>query len=276
MLFRFIGSTTKTASQALGPTAVILLAIVLFTGFSIPTSAMLGWCRWINYLSPMAWAFESLMINELNGREFPCSNLVPSGAGYDDESLLSRSCNVIGSTAGSDVVVGTRHLSEAFDYHPSHKWRNFGILLSFMVFFLVCNLITSELVASAKSKGEVLVFRRGKVPATKKGSREGDLEDTKTVHKITQDSTAPANNVAKQDSIFHWRNVCYDVQIKNETRRILDHVDGWVKPGTLTALMVRYIGPTIAAGTDKYYRVSPEPARLRYSTHLPAELLWAS
>lgn len=32
-------------------------------------------------------------------------------------------------------------------------------------------------------------------------------------------------------------NICYDVNIKGTTRRILDHVDGWVKPGTLTALM---------------------------------------
>ncbi len=31
--------------------------------------------------------------------------------------------------------------------------------------------------------------------------------------------------------------MCFDVKIKSETRRILDHVDGWVKPGTLTALM---------------------------------------
>lgn len=30
----------------------------------------------------------------------------------------------------------------------------------------------------------------------------------------------------------------YDIKIKGEARRILDHVDGWVKPGTLTALMV--------------------------------------
>ena len=27
------------------------------------------------------------------------------------------------------------------------------------------------------------------------------------------------------------------MSIKKKTRRILDHVDGWVKPGTLTALM---------------------------------------
>jgi ABC-type multidrug transport system ATPase subunit len=38
-------------------------------------------------------------------------------------------------------------------------------------------------------------------------------------------------------SVFHWNNVCYDIKIKKETRRLLDHVDGWVKPGTLTALM---------------------------------------
>ena len=28
-----------------------------------------------------------------------------------------------------------------------------------------------------------------------------------------------------------------DIKIKSENRRILDRVDGWVKPGTLTALM---------------------------------------
>jgi ABC-type multidrug transport system ATPase subunit len=29
----------------------------------------------------------------------------------------------------------------------------------------------------------------------------------------------------------------HSIKIKGEPRRILDHVDGWVKPGTLTALM---------------------------------------
>ena len=132
MLFRFIGSATETASQALAPTAVIILGAILYTGFSIPTRAMLGWSRWINYISPLAWAFESLFINELAEREFPCLSLVPSGPGYEDEPLTSRSCNVIGATLGSDIVDGTRHLTEAFDYDPAHKWRNFAILLAFL------------------------------------------------------------------------------------------------------------------------------------------------
>ena len=41
----------------------------------------------------------------------------------------------------------------------------------------------------------------------------------------------------RQEAIFQWRDVCYDIKIKSEERRILDHVSGWVKPGTLTALM---------------------------------------
>lgn len=41
---------------------------------------------------------------------------------------------------------------------------------------------------------------------------------------------------APQD-IFTWRNVCCDVHIKTETRRLLSNVSGYVKPGTLTALM---------------------------------------
>ena len=32
-------------------------------------------------------------------------------------------------------------------------------------------------------------------------------------------------------------DVCYDIKIKGQERRILSNVDGWVKPGTLTALM---------------------------------------
>jgi ATP-binding cassette, subfamily G (WHITE), member 2, PDR len=155
--------------------------------------------------------------------------------------LTSRVCNIVGATPGSAVVSGTRHLSIAFDYDVSHKWRNFGILLAFLVFLLACNLITSEIVTSTKSKGEVLVFPRGRLPSQLKNQHREDIEGntaSTVARKTVQNVQQGPSNVAKQTSIFHWRNVCYDVQIKNETRRILDHVDGWVKPGTLTALMV--------------------------------------
>lgn len=46
-----------------------------------------------------------------------------------------------------------------------------------------------------------------------------------------------ANEVAPMHDVFTWKDVCYDVPIKSETRRLLDHVNGYVKPGKMTALM---------------------------------------
>jgi ABC-type multidrug transport system ATPase subunit len=43
--------------------------------------------------------------------------------------------------------------------------------------------------------------------------------------------------IPSQHDIFTWRNVCYDIPVKGGERRLLDNVSGWVKPGTLTALM---------------------------------------
>jgi ABC-type multidrug transport system ATPase subunit len=58
---------------------------------------------------------------------------------------------------------------------------------------------------------------------------------------VTSNEIVPAgggvNALSPQKDIFTWRNVVYDINIKGEPRRLLDHVSGWVKPGTLTALM---------------------------------------
>lgn len=53
------------------------MALTIFTGFVIPVNYMLGWARWINYLDPLAYAFEALMANEFAGKEFECSQFYP-------------------------------------------------------------------------------------------------------------------------------------------------------------------------------------------------------
>ena len=52
MLFRLIGSLTKTLAESLAPASIILLAVALFSGFPIPQAYMLGWSKWIHYLNP--------------------------------------------------------------------------------------------------------------------------------------------------------------------------------------------------------------------------------
>lgn len=64
MVFRTIASLSRTLSQAMAPAAVIILALVIYTGFAIPTRNMHPWFRWLNWLDPVAYAFEALMVNE--------------------------------------------------------------------------------------------------------------------------------------------------------------------------------------------------------------------
>lgn len=246
MIFRTIASASRTLSQAMVPAAMLILDLVIFTGFVIPIDYMLDWCRWLNYLDPLAYAFESLMVNEFHNREFICDGYVPNPAvpGYRDVHENNHACGVVGSVPGSSVVNGDAYINGSFQYNNAHRWRNLGILIGFMVFFLVTYMFAAELVSEKKSKGEVLVFRRGHKPAQFK-EKKGDAEEgegPRVGPSVTNASRANGNGkeagmLQEQTSIFHWNDVCYDIKIKGEPRRILDHVDGWVKPGTLTALM---------------------------------------
>ncbi|KAH7142903.1 ABC-2 type transporter-domain-containing protein [Dactylonectria estremocensis] len=238
MMFRLIGSVTKTLSQALAPASIILPALVLYTGFTIPTNYMQGWLSWLRWINPMFYGLESVFLNEFVGRQFPCSDLVPSGPGYS--SLVSRQsvCNVAGSVPGQLYVEGESYLRSAFQFENTHRWRNFGVLIAFMVLFLLLHLFTTEFVSSERSKGEVLVFLRESIG--KRSSTRLDLESGNSSPAVSRQAGYSSDDTAeveRQTSIFHWTDVCYDIKIKGEPRRILDHVDGWVKPGTLTALM---------------------------------------
>ncbi|KAI4864929.1 P-loop containing nucleoside triphosphate hydrolase protein [Hypoxylon rubiginosum] len=43
--------------------------------------------------------------------------------------------------------------------------------------------------------------------------------------------------ISNQPAIIHWESLCLDIKTRQGKRSILKDVDGWVKPGTLTALM---------------------------------------
>lgn len=246
-IFRCIAAFSRTLHQAMPFAAIFILALIVYTGFTIPTRDMKDFTRWINYLDPIAYAFEALIANEFAGQNYPCSSYIPQNimGQFSKYNLpaesLAHVCTVVGSVPGQSFVEGSRFISESYNYQRSHLWRNFGILWVFFLFYLVLYLTATEYISAAKSKGEVLVFRRGMVP---KGTARSDTEGGKTMAPETRpiDNSAPkvndiVANIQKQTSIFHWADVCYDIKIKNEPRRLLDNVDGWVKPGTLTALM---------------------------------------
>ncbi|EER44595.1 multidrug resistance protein [Histoplasma capsulatum H143] len=238
MIFRTIAATSRTLAQALAPAAVLILGLVIYTGFAIPTRNMLSWARWINYIDPVAYAFEALMVNEFHNRQFECAGFIPSGGEYDSYPLENKVCGTVGSIAGSSRVDGDLYLRLSFQYEYSHIWRNLGIIFAITFFFMFTYLFSTEYISEAKSKGEVLLFRKGH---KSKKAKNSDIEaSTPTISgekSSGSSSQGVSASIQKQTAIFQWKDVCYDIKVKKEERRLLDHVDGWVKPGTCTALM---------------------------------------
>lgn len=104
-------------------------------------------------------------------------------------------------------------------------------------------LLATELNSSKSSSAEVLLFRRGH------GPKEHTFDNREAISGIDSNieptefgsRNNPITQISGSDSppggIFTWKDVVYDIKMRGESRRLLDNVSGWVKPGTLTALM---------------------------------------
>jgi ABC-type multidrug transport system permease subunit/ABC-type multidrug transport system ATPase subunit len=236
-VFRTMAALTKTISQAMALSGVLVLVIVIYTGFVIAVPAMHPWFAWLRWVNPIFYAFEILVANEFHGRDFTCSAIIPAYTPLQGDSWI---CSIVGAVAGQRTVSGDDFIAANYQYYYSHVWRNFGILLAFLFFFMLIYFVAVELNSSTTSTAEVLVFQRGHVPAHLQESskeRKADEESTAVAEVKGETGNTDVAAVEPQKDIFTWRDVTYDIEIKGEPRRLLDNVSGFVKPGTLTALM---------------------------------------
>lgn len=208
------------------------------TGFVVAVPHMHPWFSWLRWLNPVFYAFEILIANEFHGRRFTCSAIIPSYTPLQGDSWI---CSIVGARAGQRTVSGDDFIAANYQYSYSHVWRNFGILLAFLFFFMAIYFVAVEFNSSTSSTAEVLVFQRGHVPPhLQKGGKGLPFRNSDDAHENRareDDQDADVRAVEPQRDIFTWRDVVYDITIKGEPRRLLDHVSGFVKPGTLTALM---------------------------------------
>lgn len=75
--------------------------------------------KWISWINPVAYAFEAIMVNEVHGREFPCSSFVPTPEYQVGSSFI---CSVAGAVAGETTVSGDSWVQSSYQYSYSHIW----------------------------------------------------------------------------------------------------------------------------------------------------------
>ncbi|OAL35851.1 hypothetical protein AYO20_04757 [Fonsecaea nubica] len=253
-IFRSIGAASKQLAQAYAIAGVGVLMMVIYTGFTLQTSYMHPWFRWINYINPIAYIFEALLVNEVHDREFPCApqSLVPPYA----RGASNFACAVIGAKPDQRIVAGDSWVQSGYQYSYSHIWRNLGIAFAYMVFFLAFYLIATEIRSTVNAQPQRLVFLNYKAAQSLKPD-EGDIEGNAT---SDQENPSPAlsssgdaasiseagcTSIARpsnekergQKGTLSWEDLTLDIAVQGKSRRLLDNVNGWVKPGVMTCLM---------------------------------------
>lgn len=253
--FRAVGALSSSLDGATQLTGVALQALIVYTGYLIPPTSMRPWLGWLRWLNPIFYSYEALMANEFAGSQIPCEPpyLVPQGPGTSPEY---QSCTLQGSTPGSTTVSGSAYIETAFNYYEQNIGRNMGILIAFFVFFVAVTALGFEMHKPGAGGGAVTIYKRGQVPETiskamETGEDPDDLEKSKSKsdgnavadaekeRDTSSDSEGDAgvDGVAKNETVFTWQNVNYTIPYEGGERKLLQNVQGYVRPGKLTALM---------------------------------------
>ncbi|KAK3823093.1 MAG: ABC-2 type transporter-domain-containing protein [Benniella sp.] len=236
--FRMWGCASKTFDDATKYSGVLLLALILYSGYLIPYQAMHGWFIWIFWINPLAYAFKALMSNEMRGLRFSCDvpYLVPYGPGYGN--LENQVCTLAGSKPGLDYVEGPDYLYGAFRYKASQMWIDIVAVALFWIFFSILTAIAMEKKEFGKGGFSTNVFKR---PSRHSSHGSSAITSGRIAPDIERGLNPNAYPTPTSNgSVFLWENLDYVVPYKSDPsgkKQLLNNIAGLVKPGTMTALM---------------------------------------
>jgi ABC-type multidrug transport system ATPase subunit/ABC-type multidrug transport system permease subunit len=246
--FRAVGSLVGSLDVATRITGVAIQILVVYTGYLIPPAKMHPWFSWLRYINPMQYGFEGLLTNEFYNLDIQCVPpfIAPQVPGAEEQY---QSCAIQGNTPGSLTVAGSDYLDAAYGYSRSHLWRNFGILVAFFLFFVALTAIGMESQKPNKGGGAVTIYKRGQVPKTVEKEMEtnslpkdeeagnGEPVTEKHASSDSDEQGKTTEGVAKNETIFTFQNISYTIPYEGDERTLLKDVQGFVRPGKLTALM---------------------------------------
>ena len=234
LFFRIIGCLSPDFDYAIKFAVVIITLFVTTSGYLIQYAAQQVWLRWIFWLNILGLSFASLMMNEFGRIDMECTaeSLIPSGPGYDN--IENQVCTLPGSTAGSSFIDGSAYVIQGFQYNPSDLWRNWGIVLSLIVFFLIMNVVLGELVRYGMGGNAAKVYTK---PNKEREELNKALTAKRDARRADRTNEQGSDLTIKSEAILTWEGLNYDVPVPGGTRRLLNNVYGYVKPGELTALM---------------------------------------
>ncbi|THC93033.1 hypothetical protein EYZ11_007487 [Aspergillus tanneri] len=243
--FRLFAAASSNFEVALRYCGVSVLFCIVFGGYVLSVDKLMKdvpWVGWIAYTTPALYTYEAVMAAEFHNTDFTCApqSIVPSGPNYTD--IAYQTCAYAGSQIGTTVVKGDDYLAVKYGFYFKHVWRNFGILCLFTVVYIAATCLLSEVMEWEPDNAGLIQHKKLRRWFSKTHKHTQDEESNPVPGHLP--ASAPSTNVGKSgqtiagtQSTFSWDNLELFVQIGKESRKLLDGVCGYCKPGTLTALV---------------------------------------
>ncbi|TLD28912.1 hypothetical protein PspLS_03876 [Pyricularia sp. CBS 133598] len=234
LFFRIIGCISIDFDYAVKFAVVTITLLITTSGYIIQYQSQKVWLRWIFWINPLGLMFSSMMGNEFSRIDMTCTaeSLIPSGPGYNNPE--NQVCTLPGSKPGSLEVSGSDYIRTGFAYDPNDIWRNFGIVMALVVFFLIMNVVLGELVEFGMGGNSALVYQK---PNKERKELNEKLLAKREAQRSSKSEVQGSELKIESKRVLTWENLNYDVPVPGGTRRLLNNVFGYVKPGQLTALM---------------------------------------
>jgi len=234
LFFRTLGCVCPDFDYAIKFAATIITLFVITSGYIIQYQSEQVWLRWIFYVNALGLGFAALMMNEFKRITLQCTSesLVPRGQGYDN--IQNQVCTLAGSSAGSDIVTGSAYIQQGFSYNPDDLWRNFGIIILLVGFFLFTNATLGEMVKFGAGGRTITYFAKENKERQELNRK---LQERKKRRQLKQDAEDSSELNIASKAILTWENLTYDVPTPSGQLRLLKDIFGYVRPGQLTALM---------------------------------------
>lgn len=234
LFFRIIGCVSPDFDYAIKFAILLITFFITTTGYLIQYDAQQVWLRWIYWVNVLGLAFAALMANEFGRADMTCTadSLIPSGEGYDD--INHQVCTLGGSRSGTLTVKGSDYIEAAYSYSVGDTWRNWGIIMALIVFFLALNVILGEVLKFGMGGNAAKVFSK---PNDERKKLNEALAEKREARRADKSNEEGSDLNIKSEAILTWEDLTYDVPVPGGTRRLLNNIFGYVRPGELTALM---------------------------------------
>ncbi|KIJ41874.1 hypothetical protein M422DRAFT_171852 [Sphaerobolus stellatus SS14] len=250
--FRFFGVVCTNFDVAFRLSTFFLPNFISYVGYFTPVFRIKRWLFWIYYINPLSYGFGGSMNNEFMRTNLTCDSgtfVVPrNGPGvtkYPDTLGPNQICTLFGAEPGNRVVSGVNYLDKGFALEPRDIWRrDLTVLIAFFLVFLAAQILVLEYWRHGLGGAGVHVFVAEDADTKKRNEllRERKESAFLAKTKIGKEESAVVVSDEKAKSIssgkvFTWENLNYHVPVPGGQRRLLHNVFGYVKPGSLTALM---------------------------------------